>query len=61
MVHDNTLNFDGMSYHMSNHYELDNILSGRLIFSYESYGDRLGDNKSKFLSGDRIIEYHWIK
>ena len=61
MVHDNTLNFSGISYYMSKHYELDNFLSGRLIFSYESYGDMLGDNKIKFLSGDRIIEYHWIK
>ena len=30
------------------------------MFSCESYGDRDGDKKSKFL-GDIRIEYHWVK
>ena len=36
-------------------------MSGRLIFMYESYGDRGADNMSKFWSGEGRIEDHWAK
>ena len=53
-----TLIFYGISKQMDNYYGLDNLVSDRLMFTYESYGEICGDNKSKFLSGDGIIEDH---
>ena len=32
-----------------------------ISFTYESYGERGGDKKSKFLSGEGRIEDHWVK
>ena len=46
---------------MDNYYELYDLVSDRLMFTYESYGEICDDNKSKFLSGYEIIENHWIK
>ena len=31
------------------------------MFTYESYGERGGDKKRIFLSGDGTIEDHWVK
>ena len=36
-------------------------MSDRLTLTYASYGERGGDKKSKFLSGDGIIDDHWVK
>ena len=46
---------------MANHYGFEFFVSGHLIFTYESYVERGGDEKIKFLSWDGIIEDHWIK
>ena len=60
-VHDKSLIFYGISKQMDNYYELENLVSDRLIFTYDIYGDICGENKSKFLSGDGRIENHWFK
>ena len=57
-LHDNTLTFSGISEQLANYY---NLLSGRIFFTYESYGERGSDTKSKFFSGDGKIEDHWVK
>ena len=56
-----TLNFSEISKQMANHYGFEFFVSGHLIFTYESYVERGGDEKIKFLSWDGIIEDHWIK
>ena len=60
-VHEKTLIFSGISKHMDNYYGLDNLVSDRLMFTYKSYGEICSENKSNFLSGDEIIEDHWVK
>ena len=46
---------------MANYYELDYFVSIRINFTYANYGERVGDKKSKFWSGDGRIEDHWVK
>ena len=60
-VHDNTLNFSGISHHLDKYYHLYNFVSGRIIFMDKSYGERGGDKKSNFFSGDSRIRDHWVK
>ena len=36
-------------------------MSGYLIFTYASYGEKSSDKKSSFLSGDGRIEDPWVK
>ena len=60
-MHDITLTFYGLYQHLANHYGLDNFVSGRPNFMYASYGERSSDKKSKFLSGNGKIEYHWVR
>ena len=60
-IHDRTLTFYGFSQQLANHYYLDNVVYGRLTFMYANYGERGGDKKSNFFSGDGIIEDHWVK
>ena len=36
-------------------------MTRKISFTYESYGERGGDKKSKFLLGDGRIEDHWFK
>ena len=55
------INFYGMDEKLDNYYNLDDFVSFRLMFTYESYVERDGDKESKFLSGDVVIEDHWLK
>ena len=61
IFHDKTLIFSGILQQMDNYYELDNLVSDRLMFTYKSYGEICSDNKSIFLSGYERIEDHWVK
>ena len=44
----NTLTFSGISEQLANYCDLENFVSGRLMFTYESYGEIRGDKKSNF-------------
>ena len=57
-VHENTHTFSGISEQLSNYYDLDDFVSGRIMFTYDSHGERDSERNSKFFSGDVIIEYH---
>ena len=45
---------------MDDYYELDDLVSDRIMFKYEIYGEMCGEDKSKFLSGYGRIEDHWV-
>ena len=57
-IHDSTLTFSGLYEQLANYYNLDKVVSGRITFTYASYGKRGGDKKNKFFSGDVRIEDH---
>ena len=60
-VHDNTLTFSGLYQQMAGYYELDYFMSICIMFTYKSYRDRVIDKKSNLLSGEGIIQDHWIQ
>ena len=59
-VNDSTLNFNEVYKNMDNYYNLESFVSGCLMFTWVSYGERGSEKEIKFVPGYGIIEDHWV-